>query len=366
MLIRTPGGSWERPTVTSYTDEAALETMLLDSPELLPGGDGSPLAVVSQLYVPGTGPMDLFAVSLTGELTVVEVKLRANPEIRRSVVGQTLAYASGIWRMSYAELDEAFRARAGKSLVEVLAGRADALGGDFDPESLRETVTRNLASGAMRLVIAVDAITDELKRIIEFLNDRTRPEFEVLALELTYMGQEGVEVLVPAVYGQEGIRRKATEGSRRRWNEQELLSAIADHSGPVAAEVLTAVYEHGRSHPLFSRWYWGEGAHPSVTAWFSTHGIDVPVWSISTAPEGRSVLAMNFDWIHRRGAGLPIEAVERLAERLRVLPGVTPLYAGLAVRGYAKRPSIPEASLTAPGAKDVIVEALDELLGDQG
>lgn len=56
MLIRTPGGSWGRPVVTSYKDEAALKTMLLESPELLSGGDGTPLAVVSQLYVAGNRP----------------------------------------------------------------------------------------------------------------------------------------------------------------------------------------------------------------------------------------------------------------------------------------------------------------------
>jgi hypothetical protein len=57
MLIRHSGKGWESPAVTSYDDEAALETLLLESPDLLPGGDGAPLAVVSQLYVPQTGPV---------------------------------------------------------------------------------------------------------------------------------------------------------------------------------------------------------------------------------------------------------------------------------------------------------------------
>lgn len=266
MLIRTTGGSWERPSVTSYTDETTLETMLLESPELLPGGDGSPLAVVSQLYVPDTGPLDLLAVSLTGELTVVEVKLRANPEIRRSVVGQVLAYACGLWRMTFADLDRAFAGRANKPLLEALAQRASAVGGDFAPESVRAAIERNLATGAMRLVIAVDSITDELKRVVEFLNDRTRPELEILALELDCVGHDGVEILVPTVYGQEAVRRKAAEGLQRRWDEQDLLAAMASHLAEPAAAVLRAVYEHARSHPRFSHWYWGEGAYPSVTA----------------------------------------------------------------------------------------------------
>lgn len=360
-MIRNSGGKWESPAVTSYTNEATLETMLLESPDLLPGSDGSPLTVVSQLYVPDTGPMDLFAVSLAGELTVVEVKLRANPEIRRSVVGQTLAYASGVWRMLYDELDVAFAARAGLPLVDAVAARAVEVGGDFDAETFRAAVARNLASGVMRLVIAVDEITDELKRVVEFLNDRTRADLEVLALELAYVRHGDVEVLVPNVYGQEAVRRKAAEGPRRQWDEQSLLAAIQERSAPEAAAVLTAVYEHAREHSSFSHWYWGEGQHPSVTAWFHVGGFDVPVWSIYTGPGG-GVLAVNFDWIHRRGAGVPAESVARLAARLRDLPGVASLYADLEQKGYARRPSIPEASLAGPGAAETVRTALDELL----
>ena len=35
--------------------------------------------------------------------TLVECKLQSNIEIKRKVVGQVLAYASGFWRMSYDE-----------------------------------------------------------------------------------------------------------------------------------------------------------------------------------------------------------------------------------------------------------------------
>ncbi|WP_143424985.1 hypothetical protein [Geodermatophilus pulveris] len=336
--------------------------MLLESPDLLPGSDGSPLTVTSQLYVPNTGPMDLFAVSLAGEITVVEVKLRANPEIRRSVVGQTLAYASGLWRMSYEELETAFAARAGGPLVQAVAARATELGGDFDADAFRSAVARNLSTGAMRLVIAVDEITDELKRIIEFLNDRTRPDLEVLALELGYVRHGEVEILVPTVYGQEAVRRKAAEAPRRRWDEQALLAAIEQHSSAQAAAVLTAVYEHARDHCAHSHWYWGEGQHPSVTAWFRVGGLEVPVWTIYTAPAGKGVLAVNFDWMHRRGAGLPAESLARLVTRLRQLPEVAGLYADLEEKGYAKRPSVPETSLAGPDATDVVLSALEELL----
>jgi hypothetical protein len=363
MLIRHSGGGWESPAVTSYDDEAALETLLLESPDLLPGGDGAPLAVVSQLYVPQTGPVDLFAVSPSGGLTVVECKLRANSEIRRSVVGQVLAYASGLWRLSYEELDAAFAMRAGRSMTDVLGDRTAKAGGDFSPEVFRTAVTRNLAVGSLRPVIAVDEITDELKRIIEFVNDRTLADLEVLALELGYMAHGGVEILVPTAYGQEAVRRKATDAARRKWDEQSLLAAIEENCSPPAAAALRAVYEHARGHARRTSFYWGEGQYPSVTAWFDVSGKKVPVWNIYTAPHGKTVFAITFEWIHQRGKGVPADVVALLADRMRQLPGVAPLYVDLAERSYARRPSIPESALQGPDAAGVIIGAVDELLG---
>jgi hypothetical protein len=95
-LIRHSGGGWRAPSVTSYSDEQALELLLEQTPDLLPGQDAALVTVVRQLYVPLTGPVDLFAVSVDGDLTVVECKLKANSEIRRWVVGQVLAYAAGL------------------------------------------------------------------------------------------------------------------------------------------------------------------------------------------------------------------------------------------------------------------------------
>ena len=47
--------------------------------------------------ISGTGKADVVIVDASGDITVVECKLAANPEIRRRVVGQLLAYSSAIW-----------------------------------------------------------------------------------------------------------------------------------------------------------------------------------------------------------------------------------------------------------------------------
>lgn len=112
--------------------------------------------------IPGTGKADVVIVDASGEITVVECKLRANPDIRRQVAGQLLACASAISQMSFADFDGAFRrSKANTSLPDALVP-----GNDLDEEEFRAAVDDNLRSGRMRLIIAVDEITDELKRIV--------------------------------------------------------------------------------------------------------------------------------------------------------------------------------------------------------
>jgi hypothetical protein len=364
-LIRHSGGDWHAPSVTSYSDEQALELLLEQTPDLLPGQDTALVTVVRQLYVPLTGPVDLFAVSIDGDLTVVECKLKANSEIRRWVVGQVLAYAAGLWRLPYEELDAAFIARAGEPLAAKISALARE-GEDFDEEQFRRTVSANLAAGRFRLVIAVDAITDELKRIVEYLNDHTVADVEVLALELGYAADGDVELLIPAVYGQEAVHRNTAQASRRRWDEQAFRQALTDWCSPNAAAGLLAIYEHAQGHPAATPMYWGEGRYPSVTAWFDVSGINVAVWSIYTDP-AKTVFAINFEWMHRRGNGVPAHILERLADRLRPLPGVATLYEDLVQRGYNKRPSIPVNRLfSATDAVERITAAVDELTSANG
>jgi len=230
----------------AYLDEEALELLLEQTPELLPGPDTGPVAVVRQLYVPETGAVDLFIIGVDGALTIVECKLQSNPDIRRRVVGQVVAYAAGLWRLSFEELDTAFAARAGKTLFATVAALADEVGRDFDEAQFRDAVSANLAAGRFRLIIAVDAITEELKRIVEYLNDHTVRDVEVIAFEVGYAADDDVELLIPAVYGQEAVRRKAAQASTRQWDEQAFRQALSDWCSQEAAAGLLSIYEHAR------------------------------------------------------------------------------------------------------------------------
>ena len=174
LLIRRAQGSWSAPAVTSYQDEAELRDMLAAEPRLLPGV-GERAAAVVEFPVPGVGLVDVVAVDHEGSITLVECKLRSNPEIRRQVVGQVLAYAAGLWRGDLTSFENAWRSRdAGtRSLVHAVLGEEHT---DDEADALRDACSDALRDGRFALVLAVDEITEELRQIVEYLNAHTLSE----------------------------------------------------------------------------------------------------------------------------------------------------------------------------------------------
>jgi hypothetical protein len=77
-----------------------------------------------------------------------------------------------------------------------------SLGDDLEPERFWDDVEQNLRSGRVRLVFVSDLIPPELRRVIEFLNERMSPT-EVVGVEIKqYVGQGKLTTLVPRVVGQ--------------------------------------------------------------------------------------------------------------------------------------------------------------------
>jgi len=359
VLIRRAGDqSWKSPDIKAYADEEALEALLFSSPQLLPGVGDSSLVMARQVQT-GAGPIDLVGVGLDGLIVLVECKLRGNPEIRRAVVGQLFAYASALWSTPYPEFERAIAAR----LSESLEAAAQALAGSdaWDAEAFRANVGRNLKDGRFRLVIAVDSITDELRRTIEYLNEHTIAEVEVAALEIVYVADGGVEMVVPKTYGLE-LARSKTQGGEPV-GEDELFAALQKACSPAGVEAVRRLYEWVEPHG--GNFAWGLGiAYPSTNAWFSIEGHRVCTWSCyarSAAP------TWDVDFEYLSNKGVTAERMRAFADELRTIPGVSNRFSGLEESGFKRRPSLAvDSILTQPGAVDTILRALETLVDPPG
>jgi hypothetical protein len=236
LLIRREGEvRWHAPEVTNFEDEALLQKIIVKSPSLLPGVPETGVLAVAEVDF-----IDVLCLDLDGGITLCECKLRTNPEIKRKIVGQLIAYAAALWRIPYDELDRRVTGRAGEEVVTRMQQlAADAGASEWSSETFRAAVSDNLQEGRFRLVFAVDHITEELKRIVEFVNAHTSRGLQVLAVEIGYVKDSGVEILDPTVYGSELTGDNRGVG-RPVWDRASFVAALRARS-PSAAPAIEAV-----------------------------------------------------------------------------------------------------------------------------
>jgi hypothetical protein len=283
MVLLKEDGKWRQASLQNYGSEADLQKLLFDSPDLIPACAAS--AVVREFAIPEAGFVDLLCVDEYATVTLVECKLAANGEIRRGVIGQIFAYASGLQGMSTERFAEAFANRAGTSLVAAVQERAS---GEVDPDDFFAALGEALASGTFRLVVAVDEITPELRRIVEFLNGHLKDSVALMALEIGYLNAGGVELLVPATYGAELVEQRRAASAGQRWTAEALNQAVDALAQP-PRDFVRSLLKHAKDRGAVPGF--GRGAAPSAGYYFDLDGAARSLWSLYARDE--PVVALN-------------------------------------------------------------------------
>jgi hypothetical protein len=367
LLRRGGTGAWTEPATTSYSNEAALQRLLAESPGLLYRVDADRAIVATELVIPGSIRPDLTIVQADGSITLVECKLGTNPEIRRAIVGQILSYAAALTGWSISDLTIAWRSSTGKDLVAAMAAQ---MGGDDTQDFLREdfaaALGANLAGGRFRLILAVDHATEELRNIVGFLNRKSADDLEVVCVEFGYIQDGDLEILIPTTYGVESAARNATREIRH--NQAEFRAALHDQTSAQVAAAVEDLLVHAMEKDSAQPVYWGVGVDPSATVSFTlANGQTVQPWTFYLAGSGTPGLAINFDWIYKRGKGATREATDAFADAIAQLPGIAARVADARANDWRKRPTIAADPLFAdPNAVRVLIDALDGLLAAPG
>lgn len=219
------------------TLEDALQTLLENHPEVIPGKQISPnsedpprfILLRREMKVSGWSLDHLF-VDQNGILTLVEAKLIQNPESRRDVIGQIIEYAANAGKeWSHGKVRQAateYYLDRGRDLDEVLRENFDEA---LDIDEFWSLVDSNLDDGRLRLIIAGDEIRAEVRRMIEYLNSEMH-RVDVLGLELKCYGDdESSVVLVPRIIGQtqhSADRRSTATRPRVLWTESRIRQTL--------------------------------------------------------------------------------------------------------------------------------------------
>jgi hypothetical protein len=229
-----------------YDSEDLFQTLLADHPALLAaagGPTGRLLLVRREAPVPeaqdGPGRWSLDHLFLDGDgvPVLVEVKRATDTRARREVVAQMLDYAAnGVAYWPVDQLIEAFSATVTKAGGEPEQRLAEFLD-DKAPDSFWRQVDANLRSGRVRMVFVADRIPQELRRIVEFLNEQMRPA-EVLAIEVAqYTATGGARLLAPKLIGatERAATAKAVTSAKPPIDEAGWLESLQELKGGEAA-----------------------------------------------------------------------------------------------------------------------------------
>ncbi len=358
LLVRKRGeGTWRAPKVTSYADEPAFRRLLRQSPELLPWPETGPMAVVDEFTIPSDYAADLVGVDVNGNIMIVECKLASNPESHAAVVGQILGYAAWLEGMSYEQFDSRFRSRSGCSLEEHLTTKAPE---GWDVESFRTWVAENLAAGRFRLVIAVDALPDELAKTLRFLYRYTTNDLDMNVLELPYYADDDFEIVLPQVYDRAALQEEPK--GRLRWDEasffMELEKLGASRESVDAARDL---FNRLKAKGLKERW--GSGRSASVNFDLHFQGKKANVLGMFAWPGSKGQLTVQFRFMRQQD--IPLDVLRRMALQLEDVSD-SKFQADLrnvVGTGFDGEPSMKiDPHLTEPGVIDAILRAVDELI----
>lgn len=262
IYIRDDKGGLEPLEEMRFSTENHLQTLIAEHPELLDGTQIRPedprrwILITREKGISETTDsgsrwaVDHLIVDQDAMPTLVEVKRGANPEIRRTIVGQMLEYAAhAAQTWSAEELRHTFEESATDQGIDPdeEIGRLLQADGESDVDRFWQDVATNLEARRLRLLFVADEIPDPLERTVEFLNAQM-PNIEALAVEVKQFRGRSTQTIVPRVIGRTA---KSTDSSTSR-NRGPKLTPDAflaqfsnDEARDVAARLLGVAEESG-------------------------------------------------------------------------------------------------------------------------
>lgn len=328
IFLKGASGELIRMVEEPYASEDILQALLAQHPDLLVGssGDSRPwLLVAREARIPdregaaGRWSLDHLFLDQDGVPTLVEVKRATDTRIRREVVGQILDYAANaLVHWPAGQVRALLHDRCQAEGIDPNAIMSGFLGADADTQAFWDAVDANFQERRVRLVFVADRIPDELRRIVEFLNDQmTRTE--VLAVEVRQFAApgDGPRTFVPTVLNQTVAAQDAKRTRRQQpaWNEQTFYSELERRSETV--DVARRLQDWAETVDVWPRF--AGGAEGSMQFKAFALGTDFPLFYVYA----RGGLNLQFGSLQKRPIFNDPVQTDALRRRLRAVPDVS-------------------------------------------
>ncbi len=314
-----------------YESESLLQLLLEKYPDLL-GGEQinirNPrrwLLISREMGVPSEEDggdrwsVDHLFLDQDGIPTIVEVKRSSDTRIRREVIGQILDYAANAvvyWPV------ETIKAKFNDNCMgedsEVIL--SEFLSVESDNEEFWQKVKTNLQAGKVRLVFVADEIPNELRRVVEFLNEQMDPA-EVLAVEIKQFIGQGMKTLVPRVIGQtaEAQKRKSTsKSSTIIWDELSFFKELEEERGKDEVSIAQTIKDWAKIE--LPRFEWRKSTRYGIF-WPCLDYKSTSYWPIGIRTDGQ--IEIIFQWLSARTPFNDEVLRKELLDRINTIPGAS-------------------------------------------
>lgn len=219
---------------TKFNLESDLQDYLEKYPSIIPieeiYEDASDLICIGREVTVPSGAIDLMFIDKEGLLTIVETKLVKNPEIRRTVIGQLIEYASFVSQWTSDHIYKIATDYLKQTLSEKMASLD---GSDFSEDDFRHCTEDNLKNGKIRLIIAVDELNEPLRATVTFLNSHSNFDFLLLQVS-SFEESKTKKVLIPSLFG---YAQKETKARLPKINEDIFLTRCREGRHEKAIEL---------------------------------------------------------------------------------------------------------------------------------
>jgi hypothetical protein len=239
-IIVSRGGSEVTKVVeTPLQKEDVLQEYVMNHPECLPLEelkDDIRLMSIGREFMIGGERIDVLAIDGDGDLYVIETKLFKNPD-KRTVVAQVLDYGAALWQ-TYAD------SRLFTQAIDAKYGFRQRIGPHFgiaeeEVPAVVEAMERNLRDGAIKFVVLMNRLDDRLRNLITYLTRNSN--FSFIAVEMQFYYHEGLEIVIPNLFGAEASRVKRPIASTSRptkGSRDEFVNAL---SGELSSDQRAAI-----------------------------------------------------------------------------------------------------------------------------
>lgn len=375
IFIITPDQKLVSLAQRPYATEDLLQSLLANYPNLLAGDQIQPdaprrwMLVKREASIPGEEDgagrwsLDHLFLDQDGIPTLVEVKRSTDTRIRREVVGQMLDYAAnGVKYWPLDVLRAHFEATCQASDVDPDTRVAELIGSDADPEKFWVLVKTNLQAGRIRMLFVADEIPDELRRVIEFLNEQMDPA-EVLGVEIKQFANATLQTLVPRVLGQtveaEDRKRVAAGRVKQRWDESSFLSAMETRHGSALLHTARRVLDWAKQNT--TEVWWGRGTeHASFVPVLVHGGQRYQAFALFTGASGSSpYIDLYFYFWARKAPFDDPEMRRKVVRQLNEIPGLS-----FPDDAADRRPNFPLEKLTNEDALARFLKVMDFYLAE--